>query len=124
MLRLSVFSERRNFRRAGRLWKSERTSTCVPGASPPSRTVSSLPPLTIISVPATASVSRVLRRNPTRWRYLATLRHEIPAWRPLEDQQQTGFYWSHVAPAKAAHHHDPFHSRHRSRELVKFLPGE
>ena len=63
MLRLSVFSDRRNFRRAGMLKKIERTSTCVPGASPPSRTMSILPPLTTISVPASACRSRVVRRK-------------------------------------------------------------
>src|SRR5206468_2288148 len=35
----------------------------VPGASPPSRTMSILPPLTTISVPAMASCSRVVRRK-------------------------------------------------------------
>ena len=49
-----MFSVRRNLRRAGRLKKSERTSICVPGASPPSRTVSIAPPLTMTSVPARA----------------------------------------------------------------------
>ena len=63
MLRLSVFSDRRNFRRAGTLKKSERTSTCVPGASPPSRTMSILPPFTMISVPASAFGSRVVNRK-------------------------------------------------------------
>ena len=63
MLRLSVFSDRRNFRRAGKLKKRERTSTWVPGASPPSRTTSSLPPLTMISVPASACAWRVVSRN-------------------------------------------------------------
>src|SRR6185369_4078118 len=48
----SVSSVRRNFRRAGRLKKSWRTSTVVPGAVPAALTSSILPPLMMICVPS------------------------------------------------------------------------
>ena len=59
----SVASARRNFRRAGMLKNRERTSICVPGASPQSRTSLIFPPSMRISVPARAPCSRVARRK-------------------------------------------------------------
>src|SRR6266566_1097861 len=56
MCAASVSSVRRNFRRAGRLKKSCRTSTLVPGALPAALTSMILPPLMTICVPSSASV--------------------------------------------------------------------
>ena len=49
---------RRNFRRAGRLKKSCRTSTLVPGALPAALTSAIFPPLTMICVPSGEWLSR------------------------------------------------------------------
>ena len=59
----SVVSLFRNFRRAGMLKKRSRTSTTVPGEHPASFVSRRTPPSTTISVPDTASDSRVVRRN-------------------------------------------------------------
>ena len=52
MCAASVSSVRKNFRRAGRLKKSCRTSTLVPGALPAALTSAIFPPLTTICVPS------------------------------------------------------------------------
>ena len=65
MCAASVSSARKNFRRAGRLKKSCRTSTLVPGALPAALTSAIFPPLTMICVPSgePLSRSRVVRVN-------------------------------------------------------------
>ena len=58
MCAASVSSVRKNFRRAGRLKKSCRTSTLVPGALPAALTSAIVPPLTTICVPSGEVLSR------------------------------------------------------------------
>ena len=58
MCAASVSSVRKNFRRAGRLKKSWRTSMLVPGALPAALTSAILPPLMMICVPSGESFSR------------------------------------------------------------------
>ena len=63
MCELSVFSARRNLRRAGVLKNRSRTSTTVPGRVPAGRSKTVVPPSTSISHPESASPPRVRSRN-------------------------------------------------------------
>ena len=63
MCAASVFSPRRNLRRAGVLKNRSRTSTTVPGGTPAGLSATVAPPSTPISHPESASCSRVRRRN-------------------------------------------------------------
>src|SRR6059058_4211819 len=124
MLRVSVISERRNFRRAGTLKKSERTSICVPGASPPSRTVSLRPPFTRISVPATAPCSRVVSRKRETLAMLGNASPRKPSVLMAARSAAEAILLVACRSSEAGHHRGPYHSRHRLPECATFRLAE